>query len=128
MFTFSIHGEHNYPFHKEKSDLDIGLPDDTNGDAYLQILQKTLPKLMEQVEPDFTCFVAGVDVLATDNFGKMKLTISDCKHRDEIVFSYCKKLNIPVAVSMGGGYSPDIKDIVEAHCNTFKTAKDIFEL
>ncbi len=128
VFTFSMHGEHNYPFHKEKSDLDIGLLNDTNGNAYLQILEQTLPKLIEQVQPDFICFVAGVDVLATDKFGKMKLTIADCKRRDEIVFSLCKKLNIPVAVSMGGGYSPDIKNIVEAHCNTFKAAKDIFEL
>ncbi len=128
VFTFSMHGEHNHPFHKEKSDLDIGLRGDINGDAYLQILEKTLPELIEQVEPDFICFVAGVDVLATDKFGKMKLTIADCMLRDKIVFSHCKKLNIPVAVSMGGGYSPDIKDIVEAHCNTFKAAKDIFEL
>jgi acetoin utilization deacetylase AcuC-like enzyme len=128
VFTFSIHGEHNYPFHKEKSNLDIGLADDTNGNAYLRILEKTLPELIEQVRPDFICFVAGVDVLATDKFGKMKLTIADCKHRDEIVFSHCKNRHIPVAVSMGGGYSPDIKEIVEAHCNTFKSAKDIFEL
>lgn len=128
VYTFSMHGEHNYPFHKEKSDLDVGLPDDTNGDEYLRILQKTLPKLIDNVQPDFICFLAGVDVLATDKFGKMKLTITDCKQRDEIVFSHCKKLNIPVAVSMGGGYSPDVKDIVKAHCNTFKSAKDIFEL
>ena len=128
VFTFSMHGEHNYPFHKEKSDLDIGLPDKTNGDEYLSILQKTLPGLIEKVKPDIMCFVAGVDVLSTDKFGKMKLTIEDCKHRDEIVFKLCKQHNIPVAVSMGGGYSPDIKDIVEAHCNTYKAAKDIYEL
>ena len=128
VFTFSMHGEHNYPFHKEKSDLDFGLPDDTNGNAYFQILEQTVPQLFEQVQPDFICFIAGVDVLETDKFGKLKLTIRDCQNRDEIVFSYCKKLGIPVAVSMGGGYSPDIKDIVEAHWNTFKSAKDIFEL
>lgn len=128
VFTFSIHGEHNYPFHKEKSDLDIGLPDYTSGDEYLRILQKTLPELIEKVKPELICFVAGVDVLSTDKFGKMKLTIDDCKHRDEIVFTLCKQHNIPVAVSMGGGYSPDIKDIVEAHCNTYKMAKDIFGL
>lgn len=126
VFTFSMHGEHNYPFHKEHSNLDIGLPDDTGGDKYLQILQKTLPELIEKVKPDLMCFVAGVDVLATDKFGKMKLSISDCYNRDEIVFSLCKKYEIPVAVAMGGGYSPDIKTIVEAHCNTYKIAKDVW--
>ena len=128
VFAFSMHGEHNYPFHKEKSNLDIGLPDETNGDDYLRILEKTLPQLIEKVKPDFICFVAGVDVLSTDKFGKLKLSISDCRKRDGIVFTNCKKHSIPVAVAMGGGYSPDIKDILEAHCNTFKIAKDIFEL
>jgi len=128
VFTFSMHGEHNYPFHKEKSDLDIGLPNDTNGDDYLRILAKALPQLIEKVKPGFICFVAGVDVLATDKFGKLKLSIADCKSRDEIVFTNCKMHNIPVAVAMGGGYSPDIRDIVEAHCNTYKIAKNIFEL
>lgn len=126
VFTFSMHGEHNYPFHKEKSDLDIGLPGDTSGSDYLNILQKTLPGLIETFQPGFLFFLAGVDVLATDKFGKMKLTIADCKRRDEVVFGLCKKHGIPVAVSMGGGYSPEIRDIVEAHCNTFKSAKDIF--
>ncbi len=125
VFTFSIHGQHNYPFHKERSDLDIGLPDDTGGNDYLRILQQTLPQLIEREKPDFMCFVAGVDVLATDKFGKMKLSIEDCKRRDEIVFTLCHQYRIPIAVSMGGGYSPDIRTIVEAHCNTFKAAKDI---
>ena len=126
VFTFSMHGEHNYPFHKEKSDLDIGLPDGTNGDDYLRILKKTLPELIEKEKPDFMCFVSGVDVLATDKFGKMKLSIEDCKHRDEIVFALCKQHGIPVAVAMGGGYSPDVRTIVEAHCNTYKLARDVF--
>ena len=128
VFTFSMHGEHNYPFHKEKSDLDIGLPDHTNGNEYLRILEGTLPQLIEKVKPDFMCFIAGVDVLETDKFGKLKLSIADCYNRDKIIFAICKKHNIPIAVAMGGGYSPDIRDIVEAHCNTFKIAKDIFEL
>ncbi len=128
VFTFSMHGQHNYPFHKEWSDLDIGLPDDTGGNEYLRILEKTLPDLIEKVKPDFMCFVSGVDVLATDKFGKMKLSVADCKQRDEIVFSLCKQHEIPVAVAMGGGYSPNIRTIVEAHCNTYKLAKDVFGL
>ena len=126
VFTFSMHGEHNYPFHKEKSDLDIGLPDGISGNDYLRILQETLPSLINKEKPDFICFVSGVDVLSTDKFGKMKLSIEDCRHRDEIVFGLCKQHGIPVAVAMGGGYSPDVRTIVEAHCNTFKTAKYIF--
>ena len=127
VFTFSMHGQHNYPFRKERSNLDIGLPDGTSGDEYLRILEKTLPELIEKEKPDFMCFVAGVDVLATDKLGKMKLSIRDCYWRDEIVFTNCKKHGIPVAVAMGGGYSPDIRHIVEAHCNTYKLAKDVFE-
>ncbi len=125
VFTFSMHDEHNYPFRKEKSDLDIGLNDGVTVSEYLHILQQTLPKLIEQIKPDFICFVAGVDVLATDKYGKMKLSTENCKQRDEIVFTNCKQHDIPVAVSMGGGYSPDVKDIVKAHCNTFKLAIDI---
>ncbi len=128
VFTFSMHGAHNYPFHKEESDLDIGLPDGTAGGEYLQILARTLPALIEKEKPDFMCFVAGADVLSTDRFGRMKLTIADCSRRDEIVFAQCKKYGIPVAVAMGGGYSPDIRHIVEAHCNTYKSAKDVFGL
>ncbi len=128
VFTFSVHGEHNYPFHKEESDLDVGLADGTTGAEYLDTLNRTLPQLIEKVKPDFMCFVSGVDVLSTDKFGKLRLSIADCLHRDETVFSLCKQYRIPVAVAMGGGYSPDVKTIVEAHCNTFKSAKDVFEL
>jgi len=128
VFTFSMHGQHNYPFHKEQSDLDIGLKDGTTGDEYLNILAKELPALIEKIKPDFVCYLSGVDVLETDKFGKLKLSINDCKARDEIVFNLCLQHHIPVAVAMGGGYSPDVRHIVTAHCNTFKAAKEIFNL
>lgn len=128
VFTFSMHGQHNYPFHKERSDLDIGLIDGTTGEEYLHILNKELLPLIKRVQPDFVFYLSGVDVLETDKFGKLKLTIEDCKQRDEIVFNLCRQNNIPVAVAMGGGYSPDIKHIVTAHCNTYKAAKEIFNL
>lgn len=128
VFTFSMHGAHNYPFRKEQSDLDIGLTDGTNGETYLEILSAELPRLIKKLQPDFIFYLSGVDVLSTDKFGKMDLSIYECKLRDETVFELCKKNNIPVVVAMGGGYSPSIKDIVEAHCNTYKSAKDIFEL
>ncbi len=126
VFTFSMHGEHNYPFHKEKSNLDIPLKDGTDDNGYLGILKETLPKLIEQVKPDFTFFLSGVDILETDKFGKLKVTLNGCRQRDEIVFTELKKHQIPVTVAMGGGYSPDVKTIVEAHCNTFRLAIDMF--
>lgn len=126
VFTFSMHGAHNYPFHKEKSDLDIGLLDGTDGPTYLKLLTENLSKLIDEFQPDFAFYLSGVDVLDTDKFGKLKLSIADCKQRDKIVFEALKKNTIPVAVALGGGYSPDIKTIVEAHCNTFRLAGDIW--
>ena len=126
VFTFSMHGQHNYPFHKEKSDLDVPLADGTNDDTYLQILSETLPKLVDEIKPDFCFYQSGVDILETDKFGKLKVTLEGCRQRDEIVLSLAKQNNIPCVVSMGGGYSPDIRNIVEAHCNTFRTAFAIY--
>lgn len=126
VFTLSIHGHHNYPFHKEKSDLDIPLADGTNDDTYLNILSETLPHLIDKIKPDFCFFQSGVDILETDKFGKLKVTLQGCKERDEIVLLLTKKHAIPCVVSMGGGYSPDIRNIVDAHCNTFRTAFSIY--
>lgn len=128
VFTFSMHGQHNYPFRKEISDLDIGLMDGISGEEYLSILRKALPDLINKVKPDFICYLSGVDILETDKFGKLNVTIAACKQRDEFVFESCKNYGIPVAVAMGGGYSPQVKHIVEAHTNTYKVAKDIFGL
>jgi acetoin utilization deacetylase AcuC-like enzyme len=124
VFTFSMHSQRNFPFRKEKSDLDIGLFDDMKDDAYLDILQKHMPSIINRVKPDFIFYQAGVDVLATDKLGWLSLTKMGCKLRDEIVFEYCKQFGLPVQVSMGGGYSSLIRDIVDAHCNTFKAAID----
>ena len=126
VFTFSMHGAANYPFHKEKSDLDIGLQDGTTSDEYLSILGEALPNLIESVKPDFAFYLAGVDILSTDKFGKLKVSIEACKQRDAFVFAQLKKHQIPVTVVLGGGYSPDVKIIVEAHCNTFRLAVDLF--
>lgn len=127
VFTFSMHGAHNYPFHKEQSDLDIGLKDGTTGQEYLAILSNTLPKLIEQVKPDFAFYLSGVDILNTDKFGKLQVSLDDCKQRDRIVFEQLKKNRIPVTVALGGGYSPDVRTIVEAHCNTFRLAANFYE-
>ena len=128
VFTFSMHGKNNYPFRKEKSDLDVELLDGTNDVTYLQLLKETLPALLEKVKPTFVFYLAGVDILETDKFGKLKVTMQGCKQRDEFVFTQLKQHNIPCQVSMGGGYSADVKIITEAHCNTFRIAKDVWEL
>ena len=126
VFTFSMHGEHNYPFHKEKSDLDIPLKDGTDDTTYLGLLKAVLPRLIKEVKPDFAFFLSGVDILDTDRYGKLKVSLEGCRQRDEFVFTLLHQQNIPCAVSMGGGYSADIKIITAAHCNTFKTALKIY--
>lgn len=128
VYTFSMHGAHNYPFHKEKSDLDIGLTDGTTDELYLQLLQQNLFSIIHRVRPDFAFFLSGVDILQSDRFGKLAVTLEGCKQRDAFVFNLLKAHNIPCVVAMGGGYSEDIKIITEAHCNTFRLAKEIYEL
>ena len=127
VFTFSMHGQKNYPFHKEQSDLDIALEDDCNDADFLRILKKTLPDLIAKTRPGFIFFLCGVDVLKTDKLGRLGLTIAGCKQRDVFVLELCKKNNIPVQCSMGGGYSKEIRVIVDAHANTFRAAKHIFD-
>lgn len=120
VFTLSVHGENNFPFEKKVSDLDVGLADDIGGDEYLCILDKTLKRLFNIVEPEFVFFQSGTDVLQTDTMGRIKLDKEACRQRDQLVFNYCKNYHLPVQVSMGGGYSKQIRNIVDAHCNTFK--------
>lgn len=127
VFTFSMHGEKNYPLRKEKSDLDIGLPDRTTDGTYLRIIEDTLPGLIEQESPDLIFYLAGVDVLEADKLGRLSLTVEGCMQRDRIVFLLARKYHVPIAVSMGGGYSQQIKTLIDAHANTFRMAKSIFE-
>lgn len=126
VFTFSMHGKNNYPFKKEISDLDIALDDNTKDHEYLSILMEILPELIANQSPDFIFYLAGVDILASDKLGKLSCTIEGCKKRDAFVLSLCKELEIAVQVSMGGGYSPEIKTIIEAHSNTFRAARSIY--
>lgn len=126
VFTFSMHGANNYPLHKEKSDLDIALPDAIDDKSYLNILKEKLPELIEAQEPDFIFFQSGVDVLGSDKLGRLGLSLQGCRERDRFVFETCRRNRIPVAVSMGGGYSARLADIVEAHANTFRLAQEIY--
>ncbi|WP_442795098.1 histone deacetylase family protein [Pelobium manganitolerans] len=126
VFTLSAHAEKNFPFRKEQSDLDLALPVGMKDDAYLNLLHRTLPGVFAQIKPDFVFYLSGVDVLATDKLGKLALSLEACQQRDQLVFELCHRHKVPVQVSMGGGYSEDIKIIVDAHCNTFKTANEIY--
>ena len=126
VFTFSTHGKSNYPFKKETSDLDIAFDDNTSDDEFLKTISTIVPKLIEKQKPDFIFYLSGVDILASDKLGKLGCSIEGCKKRDEIVFENCERYQIPVQVSMGGGYSPEIKTIIEAHTNTYRVAHDIF--
>lgn len=126
VFTFSMHGEKNYPMKKEHSDLDIELPDGTDDSFYLKTLQTHLPRLIDEVQPDFIFFQSGVDVLETDKLGRLGMSINGCKERDRFVLEACHKNNLPVAVNMGGGYSPRLADIIDAHVNTFRLAQEIW--
>ena len=126
VFTFSMHGKSNYPFQKENSDLDIALENNTNDARYLEILKDILPQLIHQEKPDFIYYLCGVDVIESDKLGKLSLTIEGCKERDRFVLQTCFDQKIPVMCSMGGGYFPDIKTIVEAHANTFRLAQEIY--
>jgi len=126
VFTFSMHGAKNYPIRKERSDLDIGLEDGCKDEAYLALLMQHLNEVTQYFHPDFIFYQAGVDVLTTDKLGRLGLTKAGCKKRDQYVLEFAHREQIPMVVCMGGGYSPNIKDIIDAHANTFKLAQQIF--
>ena len=126
VFTLSFHGKNNYPFRKEKSDFDYDFDDHTDDYFYLDKLRKYLPEIIDSFEPDFIFYLSGVDILKNDKLGKLGLSIEGCKERDRFVLETCKKNNIPLQISMGGGYSSNLRDIIEAHSNTFRLAQDIF--
>jgi acetoin utilization deacetylase AcuC-like enzyme len=126
VFTFSMHGANNYPLIKETSDLDIGLPDHTSDKVYLSTLETNLKRLLDSVQPDFIFFQSGVDILETDKLGRLSVTRQGCKQRDRIVLEAAKNNRIPLVACMGGGYSPDFRDIIEAHANTYRLAQEIF--
>ncbi len=126
VFTFSMHGERNYPLRKEKSDLDIGLADHTSDNMYLKILGQVYPTLVEEVKPDIIFYLAGADILDSDHLGRIRVSKQGARYRDELVLSLCERMQIPVVVAMGGGYSPRLRDVIEAHANTFRVAMHLY--
>jgi acetoin utilization deacetylase AcuC-like enzyme len=126
VFTFSMHGEKNYPTRKEFSDLDLGMPDKCDDSYYLNYLKEVLSRLIDVVQPDFIFYLAGVDILESDKLGRLSISKQGCKERDKCVLQMAKDNMIPIAVTMGGGYSPKISDIIDAHANTFRLAQEIY--
>jgi acetoin utilization deacetylase AcuC-like enzyme len=126
VFTFSMHGANNYPLIKENSDLDIGLPDYTSDLFYLSTLEVNLKNILSQFQPDFIFYQSGVDILDTDKLGRLRVSREGCRQRDRIVLTTARENKIPLVATMGGGYSHELKDIIEAHANTFRLAQEIF--
>ena len=124
-FTFSMHGENNYPARKEQSSWDIALPDGTTDEQYLGLLEESLPVLLQQARPDLILYQAGVDVLRGDRFGKLALSMAGVGERDRFVCAFARRAGIPLVVTLGGGYARDINRIVAAHCQTVRAAKTI---
>ena len=125
IFTFSMHGSKNYPAKKQTSDYDLGLPDGTGDRDYLYNLEFALDSILKNFIPDYILYQGGVDVLQSDQLGRLGLTMKGCRKRDEVVFNTIKNLNIPSALTLGGGYSKDIQVIIQAHVTTINTALHI---
>jgi len=125
VFTFSMHGAKNYPLFKEKSTLDIELPDKTGDAEFLEILDETLPRIF-QPNLDLVFYLGGADPFEKDKLGRLGLTIEGLRRRDEAVLSFAKDKKIPIVTTMSGGYAQDINDTVEIHCNTIRTVKKVF--
>jgi acetoin utilization deacetylase AcuC-like enzyme len=121
-FTFSMHSESNYPAHKERSSWDIGLPDGTTDEQYLEVVTGALPRLLTNFNAEMILYQAGVDVLAGDRFGKLALSMAGVAERDRTVCAFARRAGLPLVVTLGGGYARNIDQIVEAHCQTVKIA------
>ena len=122
IFTLSIHGENNFPFKKEVSDLDIGLPDGCDDQTYLQSLIQSLDELDNRFHPDFVIYLAGADPHESDRLGRLKLSNEGMRLRDSMVFEYALDRQVPVAFAMAGGYGKEIESTIAIHFQTVQTA------
>jgi acetoin utilization deacetylase AcuC-like enzyme len=122
VFTLSLHGAKNFPFHKEVSDLDVVFPDGARDTEYLEALERHVPAVLDRHAPDIVFYLAGADPYEGDRLGRLKLTVAGLRQRDRFVMDSCRQRQIPIAVTMSGGYAPDVEDIVSIHCNTIREA------
>lgn len=126
IFTFSIHGQKNFPFHKENSSLDIALPDGAGDEAYLPALRQGLEESLERAGAQLAIYLAGADPFQGDRLGRLALTKAGLAARDRLVFELCRRISLPVAVTMSGGYAKNVNDTVDIHFNTLHAALKVF--
>lgn len=127
VFTFSIHGANNYPLRKFPGKLDIDLPDGTEDAEYLNALEPAVSRILAEFQPGLAFYLAGADPHAGDRMGRLRLSHDGLRRRDELVLGACRDAGIPVAITMGGGYGRNLDDTVEAHCNTVRIARTLFD-
>jgi acetoin utilization deacetylase AcuC-like enzyme len=122
VFTFSMHGGRNYPFHKVAGTVDVELEDGAGDDVYLDLLATTLPRVLAEAQPDLVFFIAGADPYEGDRLGRLKLSFDGLARRDAYVLERCREVGLPVAITIGGGYGVDIADTVTVHATTARIA------
>jgi len=122
VFTLSLHGEKNYPFRKEVSDLDVTFDDGADDETYLRALFEHVPRVLDAQRLDLVFYLAGADPYEGDRLGRLKLTVDGLRERDRFVFEACRVRGLPVAVAMSGGYAPNVDEIVAIHANTIREA------
>ncbi|MCG3175040.1 MAG: hypothetical protein GMKNLPBB_03374 [Myxococcota bacterium] len=126
VFTFSMHGKNNFPFHKEKSRLDVELPDGADDELYLSALHGHLPGVVEQARPDIVFYLAGVDVVESDRFGKMRVTGAGLRAREDYVLRMMHMMEIPLVLTLAGGYAPTVERTAHLHAAVHRAAKEIY--
>lgn len=127
VFTLSLHGERNFPFRKENSDLDVALPDGCGDEPYLQALEAALEELQHRFEPGLVIYLAGADPFEGDRLGRLKLSYDGLEARDRRVFDWCWQRRIPLAFAMAGGYGVKIDETVQVQLNTYRVALDYWQ-
>jgi acetoin utilization deacetylase AcuC-like enzyme len=125
VFTYSIHGEKNYPFKKPPSNLDVGLPDKTGDKEYHRNLIESLDSVLSSFEPDIVFYLGGIDPLETDHFGRLSLTLKGLRERDRIVIEMITQKEIPLVLLLSGGYAPTLEQTVIAHAQMFEMDREL---
>ena len=125
VFTYSIHGAKNFPFHKTPGDLDIALDDDADDPIYLDAVETSVPLALERAQADLAIYLAGADPYAGDRLGRLAVTKRGLGQRDRFVLNTCRAAGLPVAITMAGGYGRRIKDTVDIHFQTVKIAVEL---
>ncbi|MDR9419012.1 histone deacetylase [Gracilimonas sp.] len=125
VFTFSIHGENNYPFKKPPSDLDIGLADKTGDAAYNRTLISAIDEIFNRFSPDLVFYLGGIDPLEKDHFGRLSLSLNGLRERDQIVIETVTQRNLPLVLLLSGGYAPTLEETVVAHAQMYEVAKEM---